>query len=270
MKLRLSKYIAVIAVIICIVLAILQVSAVQDAAKAKSLYLNVMKLSLLDQFYEKDPKALQATLGGASWPSRAMTMIGLNRLDNIQELGRDVISRNIPGDFIETGAWRGGATIFMRAILLAHGVRDRVVWVADSFEGLPRPNPELYPADAGSKFHEYDQLAVSIEEVKDNFRRYGLLDDQVRFLKGWFKDTLPVAPIEKLSILRLDGDLYESTMDALVHLYPKLSVGGYIIVDDYGAIDNCRRAIHDYRDKHQISDPIIKIDWTGIYWMKTK
>ena len=153
-------------------------------------------------------------------------------------------------------AWRGGATIFMRAVLKAYGVTDRYVWVADSFEGLPPPETGKYPHDAGDRLHEARELAVSLEEVKANFERYGLLDDQVRFLKGWFRDTLPAAPIERLAVLRLDGDMYESTMDTLVNLYPKLSEGGYAIVDDYGAIPACRQAVNDYRSANAITEKI--------------
>ena len=121
----------------------------------------------------------------------------------------------------------------MRALLKAYAVKDRLVWVADSFKGLPVPNPEKYPADTGDRLHEFKELAVPLDQVKSNFAKYGLLDNQVRFLKGWFRDTLPNAPVEQLAIIRLDGDMYESTMEALVHLYPKLSRGGYSIVDDY-------------------------------------
>jgi len=81
----------------------------------------------------------------------------------------------------------------------------------------------------------------------ENFRKYDLLDRQVRFLKGWFSETLPGCPIERLAVLRLDGDMYESTMDALKHFYPKLSAGGYLIVDDYGAAPACKTAIHEFR-----------------------
>ena len=95
------------------------------------------------------------------------------------------------------------------------------------------------------------------------------MDDQVCFLKGWFKDTLPTAPIEKLAILRLDGDMYESTMDGLRSLYHKLSPGGFLIVDDYGAVDACREAVCDFRNEHGIDDEIVKIDWGGVYWQKT-
>ncbi len=196
-------------------------------------------------------------------------MIGMKRLDNIQFCVNDVIQKKIPGDLIETGVWRGGATIFMRAILKAHNISDRSVWVADSFEGLPMPNADEYPLDAGDKHHKFSELAISVEQVQLNFEKYGLLDQQVKFLKGWFRDTLPKAPIEKLAVLRLDGDMYESTMDALNALYPKLSIGGYLIIDDYGAVPGCKKAIHDYREKHQILDGIITIDWTGAFWKKT-
>ena len=204
---------------------------------------------------------------GRIWPLVAHTMIGLKRLDNLEFCIEQVITNGVVGDLIETGVWRGGATIFMRAMLKAYGVTDRRVWVADSFEGLPPPTGK-YPHDAASRLHEARELAVSLEEVKTNFDRYGLLDDQVRFLKGWFRDTLPAAPIERLAVLRLDGDMYQSTMDALVNLYPKLSEGGYVIVDDYGAIPACRQAVHDYRSANDITEEIRDIDWTGIFWQK--
>jgi O-methyltransferase len=111
-------------------------------------------------------------------------------------------------------------------------------------------------------------LAVSEDTVRANFRRYGLLDDRVRFLRGWFKDTLPGAPIDQIGLLRLDGDLYESTIQALDALYPRLSVGGFCIIDDYHAIDACRQAVTDYREKHSISDNIVEIDGTGVFWRK--
>src|SRR5262249_57556572 len=114
------------------------------------------------------------------------------------------------GDLWEAGVWRGGACIFMRGILKVHGIVDRHVWVADWLGGLEPPNREQYPADRGDDHHAMKPLVISLEEVRDNFSRYGLLDQQVRFLKGWFKDTLPNAPLERLALLRLDGDMYES------------------------------------------------------------
>ncbi|OLE21256.1 MAG: macrocin O-methyltransferase, partial [Catenulispora sp. 13_1_20CM_3_70_7] len=206
---------------------------------------------------------------GRDWPVYGETMIGLHRLDNLHQCIRDVLQRQVPGDLIETGVWRGGATIFMRASLEAYGDTARRVWVADSFAGLPRPDP-AYAADTANTLWNDPRLAASLDQVKANFARYGLLDERVRFLVGWFRDTLPKAPIEQLSILRLDGDLYESTMDALRCLYPKLSIGGYIIVDDYGVEGlGCRRAVDEFRAERDIRDPIEVIDWAGAFWQRS-
>ena len=204
---------------------------------------------------------------GQIWPLYADTMVGLKRLDNLQHCVEIVLRENIEGDLIETGVWRGGACIFMRAVLLAHDVDDRKVFVADSFEGLPGPDTEAHPLDEGDQLHCHDVLAVSLAEVQENFRKYDLLDDQVVFLKGWFKDTLPCAPIRKLSVLRLDGDMYGSTMDVLENLYPRLSAGGFCIIDDY-ALAGCRAAVNDYRNRHGIRSELKTIDWTGSYWRK--
>jgi len=207
---------------------------------------------------------------GSEWLPKAHTMIGVRRLDNLQDCIEDVLERGVAGDLIETGVWRGGASIFMRAVLKARGVDDRTVWLADSFQGLPPPNDDEFPADAGDLHHTIDELAVSLEEVQRNFRLYGLLDDRVRFLPGWFKDTLPEAPIERLAVIRIDADMYESTTQVLQALYPKLAPSGYVIVDDYGGIPACKRAVDDYRKAMGISDEIREIDWTGIYWMRSR
>ena len=133
----------------------------------------------------------------------------------------------------------------------------------------PQPDPVSYPADATDRHYQLNSyLAVPIETVKANFERYRLLDDQVRFLHGWFKDTLPTAPVQQIAVLRLDGDMYESTMQALESLYHKVPDGGYVVIDDYGALVNCRRAVHDFRSAHDVKEPVFRIDWTGAYWQK--
>ncbi|WP_131766189.1 TylF/MycF family methyltransferase [Candidatus Protofrankia californiensis] len=205
---------------------------------------------------------------GQDWPRLAHTMVGAKRLDNLQECIETILLDGVPGDLIETGVWRGGSCILMRGILAAHGVEDRRVWVADSFSGLPKPDPARYPADTGDRHHTVTELAVSLAEVKDNFRRYGLLDDQVRFLPGWFSETLPGAPIERLALMRLDGDMYSSTIEALSALYPRLSDGGFCIIDDFGAVEGCRRAVEDFRAAEGINAPLVRIDACGAYWRR--
>jgi O-methyltransferase len=201
------------------------------------------------------------------------TMMGMGALDNLHACLKEVHRNNIPGDLIETGVWRGGGTIFMRAFLMVHGDTSRRVWVADSFEGLPKPS-ERNAADAGDALWQSDYLAVGLDQVKRNFEKYELLDERVIFLKGFFAETMPAAPIEKLALMRLDGDMYESTMVVLQYLYSKLSPGGYVIIDDYGMIPACDQAVEDFRRSHAISESLQFIGYVngnplGAYWQKS-
>ncbi len=249
----------------------------------RRMYLDLIKNSIIGLISEDEPTVVFPIPGyidkqpqgfnrkwrewGRDCPSRAHSMIGKRRMDNIQFCVEQALAANVPGDLIETGVWKGGATIFMRAILKAHQVRDRYVWVADSFEGLPAPESSRYPDDA--TFERWQgSICIPLEMVQHHFELYGLLDEQVRFLKGWFKDTLPVAPIDRLAVIRLDGDYYQSTMEALVSLYPKLSPGGFLIVDDYFALPACRNAVDDYRATHGVGEELQDIDGTAIYWRK--
>ena len=194
----------------------------------------------------------------------AETMLGTLQLDQMQACITDVVKRKVPGDVVEAGVWRGGMTILMRGLLKSMGEQQRRVWVIDSFEGLP--DPEKKQDSFG--WQEGD-MEVSLKQVKLNFARYGLLDDQVVFLKGFFSDTLPDADIKEISVLRIDADLYESTLDVLNILYPKLSIGGYAVFDDYQNLEDCQRAIDEYREQHNIKDEIVNIDKRGVYWIKS-
>lgn len=206
---------------------------------------------------------------GLDWPAEAETMIGMRRLTSLQHCIETILAENIPGDLIECGVWRGGACILMRGVLAAYGDETRSVWLADSFQGVPRSDPANYKADKGIRAEfAAGILGVSEAQVRENFERYGLLDDRVRFLPGWFKDTLADAPVERIAVLRLDGDLYESTIQALDALYPRLSPGGFCIIDDYLAVKACEQAVTDYRVKHGISEEIVDIDGTGVLWRK--
>ena len=244
-----------------------------------ALYLDLLKRVLTNVIYE-DPSIpnfliptpeynKEAREAGVDWPTVAHTMVGLTRLENVQKCLQNVIADGVPGDFIETGVWRGGVCIFARGLFKAYGLDNRKVWVADSFEGIPTVGDDAHPLDKELQLHtSNDALAVTRKDVEANFAAYDLLDEQVQFLEGWFCDTLPGAPIDQLAVLRLDGDLYESTMDALNALYPKLSVGGYVIIDDY-LIPACKEAVHEYRDAHGITDEIVRIDHCSVYWRRT-
>jgi hypothetical protein len=239
--------------------------------RLRAAYLDLMRDSLTGRLNEDPPLPASKVEGykpeyreqGWDWPSKAPSMIGTLRMENVRRECERVIAENVPGDFVETGVWRGGAAIMMRAVLAAHDVEDRRVFAADTFEGFPSQSD----ADANFTVGGVTEFAVSLEEVQANFARYSQLDDQVVFLKGLFKDTLPSAPIESIAVLRLDGDLYESTRDGLA-LYGKLARGGTLIADDYFLFEGQRKAIDEFRSTHGIADPIIRIDHFGGYWIK--
>lgn len=239
--------------------------------RARRLYLDLLEKCLCGTIYCDRPTdgEFDATRRseGRDWPTFAHTMIGRGRLAHLRHLVERVLHEHIQGDLIEAGVWRGGACVMMRAVLHAHEATGRVVHVADSFAGLPEPDPK-FPADAGSNFHAYSALAIARAQVEETFRRYGLLDEQVRFHEGWFKDTLPLLGDTKFALIRLDGDMYESTWTALTELYPRLTPGGFVVIDDYGAIEPYRHAVADYRGQEGITESIIPIDWSGIYWQK--
>jgi glycosyltransferase involved in cell wall biosynthesis len=221
------------------------------------------RLALLREF-RAEGRLLDGDL--ANMP-QGYTMIGRRRMDNLRFCIETVLYDAIPGDLIECGVWKGGACIFMRGILKAHGVTDRIVWVADSFRGLPDPDPQT-DDDLDLSEDRFPQLAIPLAAVQKNFELFGLLDDQVRFLPGWFSETLPSAPLERIAVLRLDGDLYSSTVDILTNVYDKVSPGGFLIVDDYGVLPQCARAVDEFRAVRGITTPIEPVDCTGVFWRK--
>lgn len=220
-------------------------------------YLGLLEKALLDTLHSPAPGMSK----GGQWPKRAVSMVSPDRMRNVRDLCEDVIERDVPGDFVECGVWRGGCAMMMAAV--ADG--RRTSWACDSFEGLPRPSVKQ---DEGLNLWQYPALAVSEETVRENFRRFGVSTQRVNFLKGWFEDTLPTAPIEQISVLRCDGDMFKSTMDILVNLYPKVASGGYVIIDDYSDIPQCKLAVDTYRVEHDITAELETVDWTCVFWRK--
>jgi O-methyltransferase len=208
---------------------------------------------------------LNIRAGGVDWPLHGVTMVGVERLDDLQIAVEAVVADGVEGDLIEAGAWRGGAAILMRATLDTLGEHGRTVWVADSFQGFPAPDDE-HP-DRGD-LAPVDYLAVPEADVRANFARLGY-EQGVRFLPGFFDETLPGLTGRRWSVIRLDCDSYEATALALDCLYPGLSVGGFVIIDDYGSLEECRQAVDEFRARHGITEPIEDVDWTCARWRRT-
>lgn len=249
----------------CLTAAIYPESAWVSTASARGSALKLLhrllgwRSLMLVQRRAFDPARREA---GRDWPLFGYTMAGRKRLDNLQHCIEQILRRQVPGDLLEAGVWRGGSCIFMRCALDALGDRERRVFAADSFEGMPVPAGE----SDGWDYSNIDFLKVSLEQVKLNFGRFTTLDERTVFLKGWFADTLPTAPVERLALLRLDGDMYSSTMDTLTHLYDKLSPGGFVIVDDYLSWPACKRAVDEFLQARGLRPDILAIDWTAVYW----
>jgi O-methyltransferase len=268
--------------------------AAPGEAALRTAYLDLLRLSLCDLAgagttavrglpqgrlvsHELGTGDLNVRAHGRDWPLHALTMTGLVRLDDLQQCVETIVRDSIAGDLIETGAWRGGSSILMRATLDSFGAVDRTVWVADSFQGFPEPEATPDPPDAGSAyagslapyFAAFDYLAVQLEEVQEAFARLGYLHG-VRFVPGFFEQTLPglTGGERRWSVIRLDGDTYDVTVLALRCLYPRLSPGGYLIVDDYFDIDECRQAVDDFRHEHRIDEPLEQVDWSCARWRR--
>ena len=252
----------------------------------KELYLNFIKRVLTDTLFDRNVtieflktkkipnddilKELLSKpitthrLTGHDWTADSHTMIGMKRMDNLHECLDYVRINNIEGDIIETGVWRGGAMIFAKLYCKLYNM-DKKIFVSDSFIGLPPPE---HPEDNGDVHHTFDFLRVSLNDVIENFKLYDALDDSVIFLEGWFSDTLPNNnDIGKLSILRMDGDMYKSTMDVFDSLYDKVVKNGHVIIDDY-CIPNCRRATEHFRADKNITSELNIIDHCGVFWKK--
>jgi O-methyltransferase len=202
-------------------------------------------------------------IAGMDWPLQGLTMVGLGRLDDLQRCVEAVVADGVAGDLIEAGSWRGGASMLMRATLDTLG-EDRTVYVADSFQGFP----ELDAADEhGARLSSFQFLAVPDDQVRESFARLGL-DRGVELVPGFFEETLARFAGHRWAIVRLDADSYEATRYALDCLYPGLTVGGYLVIDDYGSFDGCRRAVDEFRAAHGIAEPIEAIDHTGARWRR--
>jgi len=184
---------------------------------------------------------------------RPHTGVRLAQLANLHRLTEHVLDCGIAGDFLEAGVWQGGVVIFLAGVLRAYDVAGVRLWAADTFSGIPRgahPSTVHDPVDDWT-----DRWIAPLDQVRDNIRRYGLLDDRIRFVCGPLRDAIPNAEIGRIALLRIDVDTYASTRDALELLYPKVSPGGRVIIDDWH-LEGCRSAVMDYRASHGIPAPI--------------
>lgn len=262
-----------------------------DAETLRTAYLELLKLSLCDLtgadtrevrwtgdnrvFWRAltDEQQLTHRREGKDWPLDGLTMIGLDRLGDLQRCVEAVVRDGVAGDLIEAGAWRGGASILIRATLDSLGARDRTLWVADSFQGFPPGDESDSAADREleAAMHRIGYLAPGLETVRGYFARFGV-HEGVRFVPGFFEETMDGLRGGSWALIRLDADTYRATRLSLEALYDGLAVGGYVVIDDYFhpfLPQSCKLAVDEFRAQRGIQDPIEQIDWNGARWRKT-
>ena len=205
--------------------------------------------------------------GGTDWTYFGMTMTGSARLHLLLSLLRKVFESDVAGVFVETGVWRGGSSILAQGAVMAYNQSHRHIVVCDSFRGLPPGKNKHHVGDVGWDMTSY--LEVSDLEVASNFQKFNLLAPNVIFAKGFFNYSMPIlrSQIQNISILRLDGDMYKSTVDVLYHLYDKVSIGGYVIVDDWFGFP-AKQACEDFFQAHNFRPVVIPVDSSSVFWQK--
>ena len=219
-----------------------------------------------------EPMDAEKLHNGQAWPAWGLTMVGTIRLNGIRDAIIDVVTNGVSGGFVETGVWRGGASLYAAAVSLAVGRPDMPIYACDSYQGLPKATDKKRDNDLWSKL---TFLEVSLEQVKRAFDMTLLNSDRVHFVKGYFEHTMPVLGASMkygdIAVLRQDGDMYSSYIDVFFTLYDKLTVGGYLIVDDW-SIPEARKAVQDFRTMHGITDDTDKMyfpDPVSAYWKKS-
>lgn len=265
------KIFFIILCLLCIVSCSKSDQTLSENDDYKIKYLDTLEMILMNILYEEDTNGV---MRGTTFPKYGLTMIGHRRMAHLRETIIEVLNNQIEGDILEAGCWKGGAMMYARAILNAYNGKDRKVYCCDSFEGIPRMDDAIYAMDRNA--HNFDVLNNNpVEKVIYNFKKLGLNEGTI-MVKGYFHNTFPKLKLNKLSILRLDGDTYNSTYISLLYLYPKLSIGGYIIIDDYIDWLSCRDATDTYRSEHNITEKIELIHYEngeilrGVYWKKEK
>eukprot|EP00928_Gymnodinium_smaydae_P039138 TRINITY_DN26804_c0_g2_i2.p1 TRINITY_DN26804_c0_g2~~TRINITY_DN26804_c0_g2_i2.p1 ORF type:complete len:955 (-),score=107.63 TRINITY_DN26804_c0_g2_i2:20-2884(-) len=253
--------------------------AVATAAFAMGPYADLLIRGLTYELYVD--KLADDYTGSSTWPRHALAMSGTEALWNLANLLLRVQARSVAGDFVETGIWRGASGILARKIWDALGESSRAVWGLDSFQWLPPPDP-AYPKDRGDRHHAQPRKHSVLTEnagwdaVRASYRRFGInVDDDAQrthLVKGWFNETVPRVAhnISSIAVLLLDGDMYQSTWEALIGLYDRVSLGGFVVVDDW-SLGGCRKAIDDFRDCIGATEPMLFFRAAGYvkaYWQK--
>lgn len=204
---------------------------------------------------------------------RPYTMTSPERVAALTEAVKYIGAADIPGAIVECGVWAGGSMMAVAYQLLKLAVNDRQLYLFDTFEGMVRPTDQDVSFSGEPAITRFDRdkrtddssfwCYASIEDVRRNLYSTGYDAGRIKFIKGKVEDTVPSCAPERIALLRLDTDLYESTKHEMNYLYPRLSTGGVLIIDDYGHWKGSRKAVDEYFEENKIRILLNRIDYTG-------
>jgi hypothetical protein len=208
------------------------------------------------------------------------TMTSIERMYSLYNSIKYIINNNIDGDIVECGIWRGGSAMLIAKYLKIKNIRNRKIYLYDTYEGMPKPSENDTNFIGENAIVEFSKksigdnssswCAATIEEVKKNIYSTGFEEDNIVFIKGKVEKTIPnMLPEDKIAILRLDTDWYESTKHELIHLYPLLVDNGVLIIDDFGHWDGAKKAVIEYFNETNQKIFLNRIDYTGRIGIKT-
>jgi hypothetical protein len=204
---------------------------------------------------------------------KAYTLTGPERVYALTNAVRYVAGSGIPGAIVECGVWKGGSMMAAALTLLRLGRQDRELYLFDTFEGMPQPTALDLAPNGRPAAIEFERSRISddssewcnapIELVREALGRTGYDMNKIHLVKGKVEQTIPAAAPGSIALLRLDTDWYESTRHELEHLFPRLSSGGVIIIDDYGHWQGARRATDEFLSRNDIRLLLNRIDYTA-------
>jgi hypothetical protein len=235
-------------------------------------------------FYIKNLKSIDGNIQDPIFEelyqmSSPYTMTSTERMYALYNASKEIARRGIPGDIVECGVWKGGSTMMaLLTMMKFEKNEDRTVYLYDTFEGMAEPTAidvslgGEKASNTWARRNKKDKVLwdyASLNEVKENMRSTGYPLENIKFIKGKVEDTIPKVVPEKIALLRLDTDWYESTKHELAHLYPCVVPNDIVIIDDYGYWDGCRKAVDEYLNENNINILMHRIDGTGRMFIKT-
>ena len=194
---------------------------------------------------------------------RKYTAVFIPRLASLYKLSKEIDRRGVVGDIVECGVYNGGSSALMASVC-CHSSIERDIWLFDSFEGLPEPTDK-----DGKKAQSCGWWCHgNLDKVKRIYQSLCIPEYRVRIVKGWFKDTFPSTQVQDIALLHIDADWYESVKLCFENFYERVQPGGFIVIDDYGHWEGCKRATDEFLTSRAINAELIQVDYTGRYFQK--